>query len=53
MPDPDPSSIFDHVYAEGHALVDEEREGYLAYASSFASAAAETTDGVLNDGEDD
>ncbi|TDU05153.1 pyruvate dehydrogenase E1 component alpha subunit [Streptomyces sp. 846.5] len=45
MPDPDPSSIFDHVYAEGHALVDEEREGYLAYASSFASAAAETSDG--------
>jgi pyruvate dehydrogenase E1 component alpha subunit len=53
MPDPDPSSIFEHVYAEGHALVDEEREGYLAYASSFASAAAETTAGVLNDGEDD
>jgi 2-oxoisovalerate dehydrogenase E1 component alpha subunit len=35
MPDPDPSSIFEHVYAEGHALVDEEREGYLAYAASF------------------
>ena len=48
MPDPDPSSIFEHVYAEGHALVDEEREGYLAYASSFAGAVTET-----NDGEDD
>ncbi len=35
MPDPDPSSIFEHVYAEGHAQVDEEREAYLAYAASF------------------
>ena len=25
MPDPDPMAIFDHVYADGHALVDEER----------------------------
>jgi 2-oxoisovalerate dehydrogenase E1 component alpha subunit len=37
MPDPDPSSIFEHVYAEPHALVDEERAGYLAYAASFDS----------------
>jgi 2-oxoisovalerate dehydrogenase E1 component alpha subunit len=41
MPDPDPSSIFEHVYAEGHALVDEEREGYLAYAASFADAGSD------------
>ena len=46
MPDPDPSSIFEHVYSDGHALVDEEREGYLAYAASFVDADA-------NEGEND
>jgi len=35
MPDPDPTSIFENVYAEGHALVDEERAEYVAYAASF------------------
>nr|WP_184916209.1 pyruvate dehydrogenase (acetyl-transferring) E1 component subunit alpha [Kitasatospora gansuensis] len=35
MPDPDPTLIFDHVYAEPHALVDEERAEYEAYAASF------------------
>ncbi|MCG6494613.1 pyruvate dehydrogenase (acetyl-transferring) E1 component subunit alpha [Kitasatospora sp. A2-31] len=35
MPDPDPTLIFDHVYAEPHALVDEERAEYLEYAASF------------------
>ncbi|MFJ8431836.1 pyruvate dehydrogenase (acetyl-transferring) E1 component subunit alpha [Kitasatospora sp. NPDC094019] len=35
MPDPDPTLIFDHVYAEPHALVDEERAGYIEYAASF------------------
>nr|WP_106976758.1 pyruvate dehydrogenase (acetyl-transferring) E1 component subunit alpha [Streptomyces sp. NRRL B-24484] len=35
MPDPDPTLIFDHVYAEPHALVDEERAEYVAYAASF------------------
>jgi len=41
MADPSPASIFEHVYAEGHALVDEEREQYLQYAASFADNAAE------------
>jgi pyruvate dehydrogenase E1 component alpha subunit len=46
MPDPDPVSIFDHVYAEGHALVDQERADYLAYAASFDAAdAAEGEEG--------
>ncbi|MCX5211793.1 pyruvate dehydrogenase (acetyl-transferring) E1 component subunit alpha [Kitasatospora sp. NBC_00240] len=35
MPDPDPTLIFDHVYAEPHTLVDEERAEYTAYAASF------------------
>jgi pyruvate dehydrogenase E1 component alpha subunit len=46
MPDPDPSSIFENVYAEDHALVNEEREQYLAYAASFV-------DDSIDDGEDD
>ncbi len=36
MPDPDPLAIFEHVYADGHALVDEERAQFAAYQASFA-----------------
>lgn len=36
MPDPDPMAIFDNVYADGHALVDEERAQFAAYQASFA-----------------
>jgi 2-oxoisovalerate dehydrogenase E1 component alpha subunit len=36
MPDPDGTAIFDHVYADGHALVDEERAQFAAYQASFA-----------------
>jgi pyruvate dehydrogenase E1 component alpha subunit len=35
MPDPDPTAIFEHVYAEPHALVDEEREQLLELLASF------------------
>jgi pyruvate dehydrogenase E1 component alpha subunit len=35
MPDPDPMAIFEHVYAEGHALVDEERAEFAAFLASF------------------
>ena len=38
LPDPDPTSIFDHVYAEQHALVDEERAAMAAYLDSFEGA---------------
>ncbi len=31
MPDPDPMVIFENVYADGHALVDEERAQFAAY----------------------
>lgn len=36
MPDPDHMAIFDHVYADGHALVDEERAQFAAYQASFS-----------------
>ncbi|GAA2237961.1 pyruvate dehydrogenase (acetyl-transferring) E1 component subunit alpha [Streptomyces amakusaensis] len=36
MPDPDPVSIFDNIYADGNALVDEERAQFTAYQASFA-----------------
>ena len=36
MPDPDPLSIFDVVYAEPTALLAEERARFAAYLSSFA-----------------
>ena len=38
MPDPDPLSIFDHVYAERHPLVEEEREQFATYLDTFESA---------------
>ncbi len=40
MTDPDPLSIFDHVYAEPHALLDEEREQFARYLASFSDSAA-------------
>ncbi len=40
MPDPDPMAIFENVYADGHALVDEERAQFAAYQASFADAEA-------------
>ncbi|MER5960871.1 pyruvate dehydrogenase (acetyl-transferring) E1 component subunit alpha [Streptomyces sp. NPDC002057] len=36
MPDPDDMAIFENVYADGHALVDEERAQFAAYQASFA-----------------
>ncbi|MGP3969664.1 pyruvate dehydrogenase (acetyl-transferring) E1 component subunit alpha [Streptomyces sp. 6N223] len=38
MPNPDNMAIFEHVYADGHSLVDEERAQYAAYAASFEEA---------------
>ncbi len=35
MPDPQPLSIFDHVYAEPHAPLREEREQFASYLASF------------------
>lgn len=38
MPDPDTMAIFENVYADGHALVDEERTQFAEYLASFADA---------------
>ncbi|MFE2938649.1 pyruvate dehydrogenase (acetyl-transferring) E1 component subunit alpha [Streptomyces sp. NPDC059255] len=38
MPQPDPMAIFDHVYADGNALVDEERAQFAAYQASFVDS---------------
>jgi pyruvate dehydrogenase E1 component alpha subunit len=35
MPDPEPLAMFEHVYAEPHPLVDEERDAYAAYLAGF------------------
>jgi 2-oxoisovalerate dehydrogenase E1 component alpha subunit len=36
MPDPDPLTLFDHAYPHGSPEVDEEREQFARYLSSFA-----------------
>ncbi|MEV8586787.1 pyruvate dehydrogenase (acetyl-transferring) E1 component subunit alpha [Streptomyces sp. NPDC051180] len=41
MPVPEHMAIFDNVYADGHALVDEERAQFAAYEASFANGEAE------------
>jgi len=35
MPDPEPMSMFDHIYVEEHPLVEAERAGFAAYSASF------------------
>ncbi|MDQ6650994.1 MAG: pyruvate dehydrogenase (acetyl-transferring) E1 component subunit alpha [Actinomycetota bacterium] len=40
MPDPDPLTIFDNVYAERTALLEEERAQFESYLGSFADAGA-------------
>jgi 2-oxoisovalerate dehydrogenase E1 component alpha subunit len=47
MPDPDPMTIFDNVYADGHALVDEERAQFAEYLASFEDHAADTKEGAV------
>jgi 2-oxoisovalerate dehydrogenase E1 component alpha subunit len=39
LPDPAPTEIFDHVYAEPHPLVQAERDAFTAYHASFDEAA--------------
>ncbi|MER6997867.1 pyruvate dehydrogenase (acetyl-transferring) E1 component subunit alpha [Streptomyces sp. NPDC000410] len=38
MPDPGPMAMFEHIYADGHALVAEERDEFAAYRATFAFA---------------
>ena len=35
MPDPDPMTIFENVYAEPSAMLEAERDQYAAYLESF------------------
>ncbi|GAB3968340.1 pyruvate dehydrogenase (acetyl-transferring) E1 component subunit alpha [Actinoallomurus acanthiterrae] len=36
LPDPDPRSMFDHVYAGAHEQLAEERDAFVAYLDTFA-----------------
>jgi pyruvate dehydrogenase E1 component alpha subunit len=38
MPDPEPLSMFDHVYADQHPVVDRDREWLAAYLTSFTDS---------------
>ena len=42
LPDPEPVSMFDHVYREDHPLIAEEREWFAQYHASFAAAEEQT-----------
>jgi pyruvate dehydrogenase E1 component alpha subunit len=44
MPDPDPLTMFDHVYHEDHPGIAEERAWFDAYHRSFAADAADAAD---------
>ncbi|MEO3830424.1 thiamine pyrophosphate-dependent enzyme, partial [Actinomadura sp. B10D3] len=39
LPDPEPLSMFDHVYADRHPLMTEEQEQFAAYLASFEEEA--------------
>ncbi|MBW1602298.1 pyruvate dehydrogenase (acetyl-transferring) E1 component subunit alpha [Streptomyces sp. JJ66] len=41
MPDPDTMAIFENAYADGHALIDEERAQFAEYLASFADDSPE------------
>ncbi|MEU5843115.1 pyruvate dehydrogenase (acetyl-transferring) E1 component subunit alpha [Rhodococcus sp. NPDC047139] len=41
LPDPDPATLFDHVYATAHPLVGEERADHSRYLASFGPATEE------------
>jgi pyruvate dehydrogenase E1 component alpha subunit len=35
LPDPEPESLFEHVYAEAHPLLDDERRAYMEYLATL------------------
>ncbi len=43
MPDPEPTAMFENVYAEPNALIDAEREQFAAYLDSFVTEEAGMT----------
>ncbi|MEN8649664.1 pyruvate dehydrogenase (acetyl-transferring) E1 component subunit alpha [Streptomyces sp. 21So2-11] len=50
MPQPDQLAIFENVYADGHALVDEERAQFLAYQASFTEGSASDASDASEEG---
>jgi pyruvate dehydrogenase E1 component alpha subunit len=50
MPNPGTMAIFDHAYADGHALVDEERAQFADYLASFEDAGAGSHAGAGEEG---
>ncbi|MET7802542.1 pyruvate dehydrogenase (acetyl-transferring) E1 component subunit alpha [Streptomyces decoyicus] len=38
MPDPDGTALFEHIYADGHALVEEERVAFTDHVATLAAA---------------
>ncbi len=42
LSDPEPLSLFDHVYQDEHALLTEERAWFAEYHAGFADAAEHT-----------
>src|SRR3954447_23464961 len=40
MPDPDPATMFDHVYADQTALLQQERDAFTTYVAGFEGAHA-------------
>ncbi|MGW0177360.1 pyruvate dehydrogenase (acetyl-transferring) E1 component subunit alpha [Rhodococcus sp. NPDC003322] len=38
LPDPEPLRLFDHVYAHGHTVLDEERDSYATYLHDLEGA---------------
>jgi 2-oxoisovalerate dehydrogenase E1 component alpha subunit len=45
MPDPAPLAMFDHIYVDPHALVDEERSQFASYLESFADSGSHAGSG--------
>ncbi|MGH3263696.1 MAG: thiamine pyrophosphate-dependent enzyme, partial [Trebonia sp.] len=41
LPDPPPLALFDHVYADGNAILDAERAQFAAYLAGFEEAGAQ------------
>jgi pyruvate dehydrogenase E1 component alpha subunit len=50
MPNPDVMAIFDHAYADGHPLVDEERAQFARYLASFEDQGTAGTAGTSRKG---
>jgi 2-oxoisovalerate dehydrogenase E1 component alpha subunit len=50
IPDPEPMSVFDHVYAERNSHVERQRERYARYLAMFEDGDASNADGAAASG---